>query len=337
MDGDVMIFSPVNPTLFFSRNDVNDPRLGDMAKALPPLDNAETLAANLSDDAKSFPGTRRFVIAGYQDDEGIRINGGRAGAAEAPDRIRRPLYKMTPQLLARERDFVLWDAGNLEGANVPLSERHRLAEEFSLAALRAGASWISLGGGHDYGFADAASYISWSKSMGHRPLVINFDAHLDVRPTDRGLSSGTPFYRMFEREAEVDFAEIGIQGQCNSLAHFNWLKEKGARILTMEEIESSGEDFQVMALKTLGDWILRPRPAFISIDIDGFSSAVAPGASQSWATGFMPCDFFPLFQVLVRRLDVRLLGIYETSPPLDHDDRTAKLAAQIAHRFINSI
>jgi formiminoglutamase len=49
----------------------------------------------------------------------------------------------------------------------------------------------------------------------------------------------------------------------------------------------------------------------------------------------MPSDFFPLFDLLIRRLDVRALGIYETSPPLDQDDRTSKLAALIAHRFIS--
>jgi len=84
----------------------------------------------------------------------------------------------------------------------------------------------------------------------------------------------------------------------------------------------------------LGDWILRPRPVFLSIDIDGFSNAVAPGASQSWATGFLPKDFFQVFNLLRLRLDVRLLGIYEVSPPLDLDAQTAKLAAQIMHRLI---
>jgi formiminoglutamase len=192
-----------------------------------------------------------------------------------------------------------------------------------------------LGGGHDYGFAEASGFLKACGGSGVRPLVINFDAHFDVRPDTKGLSSGTPFYRMLSSGAALDFAELGIQAQCNSKVHLKWLEDRGARVLTMEDIEASGESFETCAVRLLGDWILRPRPCFISVDIDAFSSAVAPGCSQSWATGFMPSDFFPLFDLLLRRLDVRALGIYETSPPLDIDDRTSKLAALIVHRYVS--
>src|SRR5690606_26111453 len=115
-------------------------------------------------------------------------------------------------------------------------------------------------------------------------------------------------------------------------SHLEWVKSRGARVLTQEEIESSGEPLTTAVLRILGDWIIRPRPVFISVDIDVFSSAVAPGCSQSWATSLMPNEFFPCLNVLRGRLDVKLLGLYEVSPPLDHDMRTAKLAAQVIHR-----
>ncbi|RYZ82204.1 MAG: formimidoylglutamase, partial [Proteobacteria bacterium] len=114
-----------------------------------------------------------------------------------------------------------------------------------------------------------------------------------------------------------------------------WLKERGARVLTAEELEASGQPMVTATLALLDDWLLKPRPTFISVDIDAFSSAVAPGCSQSWANGFMPDQFFPLFDLLLKRCDVRALGIYEVSPPLDQDDRTSKLAALIAHRMIS--
>jgi formiminoglutamase len=342
------LFEPVDSKLFFSRGDASDMRFGDLAKALPAFsagsqdflsrksDFKRALSATLDEALRSFPDSRHFVLAGFPDDEGIRVNGGRAGASQAPDVIRKPFYKMTPQLLSHEGDPLVWDLGNLRlDSSAALKERHELAQAASEATLFSGARWLSLGGGHDYGFPDAAAYINWARAQGHRPLVINFDAHLDVRPLERGLSSGTPFYRMLEFDADIDFAEIGIQGHCNSRHHLEWVRSRGARVLTQEQVEASGAGFQTMVEHTLGDWLTHLRPAFISIDIDGFSSAVAPGSSQSWATGFTPSDFFPLFQVLLKRLDVRALGIYEVSPPLDHDDRTAKLAAQILHRFVS--
>jgi formiminoglutamase len=312
------MWRPTDPQLFFSRQDSNDLRIGDLVRPLKSV--ADLSAAN-----------RTFVIGGYPDDEGIRLNGGRPGAALAPPAIRRALYKMTPAL-QEPADFELFDFGDLDPSGA-LDKKHQAGSDACASVLAKGARWIGLGGGHDYGFAEASGFLK--STAGVRPLVINFDAHFDVRPVTSGFSSGTPFFRMLEQGLELDFAELGIQSQCNSKAHFEWLKLRGARVLTMEDVEASGESFLINSVRLLDDWILKPRPVFLSIDIDAFSSAVAPGCSQSWATGFMPSDFFPLFDLLVRRMDVRALGIYETSPPLDQDDRTSKLAALIAHRFIS--
>ena len=346
-------FRSTDPSLFFSRNDPRDLRLGDRVS---PVDEATlpSVAHEVHKAQKEKQVARQWVVAGYPDDEGISVNGGRTGAAGAPDLVRKYLYKMTPNVLnavdsstaeMSNRDYSLCDIGNLATEMYTLPVRHEQAERVHQAALDSGCRWISIGGGHDYGYPDAAAFIHWCKSQGAnrngrpapRPLIINFDAHLDVRPTDRGLSSGTPFFRMLESFPEVDFAEIGIQTHCNSRAHYEWAKERGARILTQEEVEASFESFSTLVLRTLSDWILRERPVYLSIDIDGFTSMAAPGCSQSWATGFTPRDFFSCLQVLARRLDIRSVGIYEVSPRLDTDERTSKLAAQIIHRIIDPV
>ncbi|MES2854589.1 MAG: formimidoylglutamase [Bdellovibrionota bacterium] len=307
---------PTDSTLFFSRQDPDDPRLGDWAK---PWRAGEPLSADA------------FVIAGYPDDEGIRINGGRPGAAQAPKAVRKPLYKMTPSLFS-EKAIQIFDAGDFDPTAGELGQRHEAGTKLATEVLSKGAKWITIGGGHDYGFADADAFLSSTRSM--RPIVFNFDAHLDVRPTTKGLSSGTPFFRMLEKHRDFDFCEIGIQAHCNSKKHVEWLEARGAKVITQEEVLASGTSLRDFTIKSLGDDLLKRRPAFISVDIDGFSSTVAPGCSQSWATGFMPNEFFPLFELLLSRFDVRALGIYEVSPPLDQDDRTSKLAAQIIHQFM---
>lgn len=329
-------FSKVDSQLFFTRNDPQDPRIGDLARQLPELAGAEAVFDAISEAHAKAGGSRGFVIAGYPDDEGIRLNGGRLGSALAPTEIRRVLYKTTPAPYSMQEAAGIWDLGDLRvGALPSLETRHQVVTATAEAVLHAGLNWIGLGGGHDYGFADADAFCGWAKSRGVRPLVINFDAHLDVRPTSKGLSSGTPFFRMLEKYPETDFVEIGIQSQCTSRAHLEWVKSRGARVLTQEELEASGEPMATAVIRLLGDWIVRPRPVFVSVDIDGFSNAVAPGCSQSWATGFMPADFFPTLSILAKRLDVKVLGIYEVSPPLDQDFRTAKLAAQVIHRVIS--
>lgn len=314
-------FKPVDEALFFTRNDKTDPRLGELVKR------------GTLEDVRGTSDS--FVIAGYPDDAGIKINGGRLGASHAPDVIRKYLYKMTPSYLASSAPSSLIDFGNLN-LNAELEARHEDARKFAAECMRKGAKWIALGGGHDYGYSDTAAFCE-SLSSGETPLVINFDAHLDVRPIDKGFSSGTPFFRLLSEFPKIDFLEIGIQGQCNSKSHVQWLEERGGKILSIEEIRSSGESFATRVFKFLEPYIAKKRKAFLSIDIDAFSSSDAPGCSQSWATGFRAEEFFSVYQVLLKRLDVSGIGIYEVSPPLDQDDRTSKLAALIAHRFMYAI
>lgn len=274
-----------------------------------------------------------FIVGGYPDDEGIHINGGRPGAAKAPDTIRKHLYRMTAPAW-KKKECAVFDTGNLENSG-PLKDRHELGRERSCEAMRQGHHWVGLGGGHDYGYSDGAGFLDAHGNLGkYKPLIINFDAHLDVRDTSQGLSSGTPFYRLLTDfpEGTFEFVEIGIQSHCNSAYHYSWSLQKNAKVISLDNILTG--ELVPAVLDRLAESLVHPRPTFLSVDMDAFSSAYAPGCSQSWPTGLEPNSFFVLLDILLKRLDVRAVGIYETSPPLDVDDRTSKLAAQIVHRFI---
>lgn len=327
-----MSFKSVDASLFFSRNDSLDLRLGDYAQSIA------------ADKISARPAAT--VVAGYPDDEGIALNGGRIGACQAPDQIRRSLYKMTPDLFSAPRSIssenTILDLGNLAvdsaDSQTTIAARHEIVRSTALEALKHGHRWIGLGGGHDYGYGDGAAFLSWAKTQSKKPIVINFDAHLDVRPLDKGLTSGTPFFRLIHEfmgaPGDFDFIEVGIQPQCNSRTHYEWAQSHGALILSWPELAMGARSWDRECLHRMSDLLLHSRPTYVSVDIDGFSSAFAMGCSQSWSTGFDPDGFFRIFDFILKRLDVRMLGIYEVSPPLDHDHRTSKLAAQIAHRFL---
>jgi formiminoglutamase len=313
-------FQAVNPSLLFSRRDPQDPRLGEIVQAVSPVHTLDELSHVL-------PSRSAFVIGGYPDDEGIQINGGRKGAKDGPDAIRKFLYKMTPELASQAQPTLL-DIGNLV-MNAPLAQRHETGREFAHHTLKAGHRWFALGGGHDFAYSDTTAFASAFT----KPLIINFDAHLDVRPTDRGLSSGTGFYRLLEAFPEIDLIAIGIQKQCNSTAHLQWLKSKKGRVIFLEDLLSA-KNAILPILDVAGDLLTLQRPTFLSVDMDVFDSSYAPGCSQSWPIGLQPGPFMHLLTELLRRLDVRGVGIYEVSPPLDVDDHTAKLAALILHQII---
>src|SRR4051794_16567416 len=126
-----MAFIKTNKDIFFSREDSDDPRLGDLATHVDKIKNLK--------DA--------WVIGGYPDDEGIRTNLGRVGAREAPAQIRKYFYKMTPHLLL-DKTVKLGDLGDVEVRNT-LDERQSRAIEDVKDILKSGARYIGLGGGHD--------------------------------------------------------------------------------------------------------------------------------------------------------------------------------------------
>ena len=304
---------PVDPLLLFTKNDKEDPRLGECV---------------LTSGLETTPSEYDIAILGYPDDEGIAVGGGRQGAKLGPQEIRRILYKMTPHLAAKRHPRIL-DLGDVS-TDQALAERHEQGRKTVRSLLSKNKTWISFGGGHDYGYADGSAFLD---TYADQAVILNFDAHLDVRPVTRGLSSGTPFFRLLQEfPGRFDFAEIGIQSQCNSQAHLKWAQERKAEVFLFEQIHQEG--LLPVLKKYMQD--KKNKKIFLSVDIDAFTSSEAPGCSQSWARGFMAQEFLPALHWLVSEHQVQGMGIYEVSPALDRDNATSKLAALLAHQFLFS-
>src|SRR5262245_11278196 len=168
---------PVRPDETPRRPD--DPRLGERAEfwqeGVPALK----------------PG--RAVLVGFPEDEGVRRNLGRPGAAEAPREIRRWLYRLPPWDFESDTDLGrrpplglghVRILGSLEGTQPALGE-------VVGGILGADAVPVVLGGGHETAFGHYLGYVRADLPVG----IINIDAHLDLRPCleDGRGHSGSPF------------------------------------------------------------------------------------------------------------------------------------------------
>lgn len=310
-------FIPTSPHLFFSKNDSEDIRLGDLSK------HHLIGSTPLPKDA--------FVVLGYTDDEGIKLNGGRMGASEAPRLIRQFLYKMTPSVL-NTKPIEIHDIGDLK-LHPDLAYRHADALEATTYLHQQSQKVISFGGGHDYGFSDSAGFVETYLNSKTKPIVINFDAHLDVRPTTHGFNSGTPFFRLLEKyKSHFELVEIGLQPQCNSRSHWSWATEQGAHLYDLNHIQKNGllSLFDEPVFKKINKYT----PVYISFDIDALTAAEAGGCSQAWATGLKISECLDFLSALYQKSNTRGLGIYEVSPPLDRDYQTSKTAALLTHHFL---
>lgn len=318
--------------LFFSRHDVDDFRWGDFAKPTQSHPIANINNKNLPQESNKTPNVGMW---GYADDDGIILNAGRAGAQLAPEVIRKFFYRLTPPSMSNQpfliSDYGDWTSGSSLSSQIELISP-LLAHYLQLHPM------ITLGGGHDYGSVDGAGFMQWhlqnTTVSALKPLIINFDAHLDVRPWQKGLSSGTPFSWLLDHyPGQFEFLEVGIQNHCSSPHHRKWLHKKQVPIIDLDFIRKVGI---LPALQQVLAGTSMNQSCYISLDIDVFSQSYAPGCSQSWGAGFVYEEMEMALSWLLLNKNVRLLGIYEVSPPLDTDSKTSKLAACMMDNFVKN-
>ena len=281
----------------------DDPRVGHLIKR-----NAEGASG------------ARVVLLGFPSDEGVRRNGGRPGAAEAPDAIRQALYKLTPDARASHAFIELLehtaDLGNLAMPGEMEENQQRLGEALA-PFLRAGAVPIILGGGHETSFGHFLGYVE----AGQPVEILNWDAHADVRPLRDGRGhSGSPFRQALEHPAwRCDgYTVAGLLPHSTARAHLAYLDEKGAAYVWRS-------DLSAQRVRTL--YGRRRGATLVTFDLDAVDQAWAPGVSAPAVGGMDPGLWLAAAYEAGRSPDVASIDLVEYNPAFDEDGRTARLAA----------
>lgn len=306
---------PADLTLFQSKNDMSDPRIGDY---LFTYNDSEASIKKIN-----------AVLLSMPQDLGVARNGGRIGAAKAPEAIKKVLYKLTP-FCGTENFFDrigLFDAGTIKTDNLTLEESQAIQENVVSALLSEGYYPIIIGGGHEIGYPNGAALGCSFDSIG----ILNFDAHTDVRPLiDNRLGhSGSPFRQIIERKdvniEGTSFVEFGIQPFAAAESHCDYIKRIGGKIISYAEIRKNG--FETSFDNALARISENTEALYISFDIDAVSSAFAPGVSAPAIIGFTADEFLLAAQKAGTHNKARLVDFVEMNPMYDSDNRTAKLVA----------
>ena len=85
----------------------------------------------------------------------------------------------------------------------------------------------------------------------------------------------------------------------------------------------------------LDNFILRNDYLYLTICLDVFAESIAPGVSAPQALGLNPWHVIPLLKYIVQSGKVVGMDIAELSPPLDHEQKTSRLAAAIIAELLN--
>jgi agmatinase len=240
----------------------------------------------------------------------------RRGAATAPAAIRWASESIETFSPAQQRDLedlAVADAGDLDMVGCAPEDA---VERIRAAVVGTTGLPVLLGGEHTVTLGAV-----FALSDRHPDLaVVVLDAHLDLRDVYNGQrwSHATVTRRMAERLGPDRIAVLG------------------ARSGTRAEWELAGSLAACSRTGAIGSgaWaLLSGRPLYLSVDIDAFDPALAPGTGNPEPLGLDVMDFVGLVSAL-RGCRVVGCDLVEVSPPFDPSGRTAVLAAWIVREML---
>ncbi len=287
---------------------------------------------HLLDLSRDIPeGEGGVAILGFCCDEGVRRNQGRVGASAAPAALRQIMGSFADHL---PEGTELYGCGDVFCPNQKLEEAQAQLGRKIHQLLSRGYKPVVLGGGHEtaYGhFLGIQKSLPPGKTLG----IINFDAHFDLRSYAQQSSSGTPFlqiaHELQKTEQSFHYLCLGIQEYGNTRKLFQTANELGTTFVTAQEMMDPASS---SAQTKLQDFLATVDHVFLTIDLDVFAAAFAPGVSAPNAMGITPYLAQPLLQTIVTSGKLFSAEVVELNPTVDQDNRTARLAASLIYQMV---
>lgn len=263
-----------------------------------------------------------IVIVGISDETGIKNVGGRLGAKDGPAAARAKLYKFT----TGAPTIPIYDLGDMQPFDT-IERTHEEAAALVREIVARGHFPLVLGGGHDLGFPHALGVL---KAKPGKFRFCNIDAHLDVRPASPVITSGSPWYLLNEHElfrsTKSRIEEFGIQPHCNAHSLVDYAKKNKFGMHWLEGIRKKKKAADIVFEKLLGPKTGKER-LLVSLDIDSARFSDAPGCSAPQTEGFSATEVIRMSFLAGAHSRVESFGVFELSPALDPDGRTALLVA----------
>lgn len=288
---------------------------------MPPND------PRIKDFLKTKTGDPKVVLIGFPSDEGVKRNGGRPGAANATDKIRKALYTLTPGANATD-DFLdllscTQDNGNIEITGDLEADQERLGKKVA-HYLKNDTTPIILGGGHGTAFGHFLGYVKTEM----KTSIFNLDAHTDVRPLKEGKAhSGSPFRQAIEHRSGccTQYNVAGLQPHAVASSHRQFVEQHGGTAIFNDETDIHVITKQLVNL---------PTRCMVTFDMDAVDQAFAPGVSAPCTNGVKPELWFDAAYQAGKSGSVTSFDIAEVNPIYDRDNQTTRLAALTVWHFL---
>ncbi|MFT6795195.1 MAG: arginase [Maribacter sp.] len=238
------------------------------------------------------------------------------GPAKAPALIRKVLYSDSMNLCS-ESGFSIENEGITDKGDFEIKEYFDI-EKITRSHLKTGNKTLSLGGDHSVTFPIIKAYHD------HYPKldILHIDAHADLYHEYEGdpYSHACPFARIMENGFAVRLVQVGIR----TLNPHQTAQAKKYKV----EIQEM-RHLDTMSLPEFKN------PLYISLDMDGFDPAYAPGVSHHEPGGLSSRQVIDIIQ----NINTEVVGadIVEYNPDRDFQDMTAYLAAKMMKELLGKM
>jgi agmatinase len=159
--------------------------------------------------------------------------------------------------------------------------------------------------------------------------IIIFDAHFDLRNEYAGMrfSHATWLRRLLENIDTEDVLIVGARA-----TSFDETSSNPPKVLHVNPLQLRSEE-----INFIKDWFKKDKKYYISVDMDCFDPAYAPGVGNPEPEGISPTTFFDFLLKYVSQLDIVGFDVNEVVPQYDLSGITSVLAAKVILEIINMI
>lgn len=262
----------------------------------------------------------------------------RSGTAAGPHGLRDASRQYGPYFFDDDVDFhsefKLVDCGDV--AMIPAApDRCRAHTRASVAELlEGGVLPICIGGDHSIPIPLGQAIDAHATG---KVGYIVFDANMDAEPEVEGEmnSNWSEFCRLCELPHfdPTKMVLIGIRGSLNTRRQMEYIRDKGARLISMREVMERGIVAvmeEALAIAGTGTEHL-----YVSFDTDGVDAAYAPGTSGPEPGGLTSREILTAARMIGAH-GVSLVDIVEYCPAYDPSGITGKLCCYIIFNLLGA-
>ncbi len=267
-------------------------------------------------------------LISFPTDQGVVLNNGRPGSALAPELIRAHLNNLTPSPVHFDSHIQLMkqvaDLGSIPCDNDLAAEQALLGSKVS-ACLNNGSLPVIIGGGHETSFGHFLGYKESDKPV----IIVNIDAHTDVRPLKNGKPhSGSPFRQAIEDQSGIcrGYHVFGLNPSSVAIEHDQFVRKHGSA----NYIDSFNLNELIGFIKSFES----DSHVMVTMDMDGVDQSQAPGVSAPNANGFSADTWLSIALELGKIPGVTSFDLCEVNPVYDRDGQTVRLAAVTLWHFL---